>query len=580
MATTTLFAPQVPAVQPAFINGEGEVKIYFSLSAYNEISDITSIRYTLVDPNQKSTWGTNSLFKDNFDENLNIYYQEVLKSEWEEDDPISKRYCINVAYPQLLFSEQYYQSQLYFVSTSGEENSYSPLSQVTLIRPFDGFKSIYIEGLNGSDSLYNFNKLKGYVVPNDPKSVEYIKTYAYKIFQNEQMILIYESPVIFNNLGFQFETNVDYIFAEGEYSLEFSYMTVNGYANKQNFNFSIEKLSGDTPWDPSEENLADYLTITFLADKDAGGVDITLAWQTGGFGANKIYIQRSSEKDNFLNWQNIAELEYGQELDSGTYHLTWKDCFLEGNMIYHYRFLAWATSEGDLSSTPDLMTTQEYKYEAVNIDYIYLSDKDNMLAIQYNPNISNYKWVTQENITNTLGGVFPVIRQNGDTKYRQFSLSGTLYFNLSSDSGMSSNNQNMSQWFEEESCGLYLSPSVYNNFLYSNYKESVLQKHMRDYVMNFLTNRKPKLFRSGEEGIMIVYLSNISFTPNKTLGRQVWDFSATVTEICEATNENMKKYNLIQDNISYIIEFYEDDKESIKNSYYVYNKVTLIAKED
>ena len=44
--------------------------------------------------------------------------------------------------------------------------------------------------------------------------------------------------------------------------------------------------------------------------------------------------------------------------------------------------------------------------------------------------------------------------------------------------------------------------------------------------MNFLTNRKPKLFRSREEGNMIVYLSNISFTPNKTLDRQVWDFSA------------------------------------------------------
>ena len=41
----TLFAPQVRAVQPAFIYNKqeqiGEVKIYFSLSAYNSDDDFT-----------------------------------------------------------------------------------------------------------------------------------------------------------------------------------------------------------------------------------------------------------------------------------------------------------------------------------------------------------------------------------------------------------------------------------------------------------------------------------------------------------------------------------------------------------
>ena len=60
--------------------------------------------------------------------------------------------------------------------------------------------------------------------------------------------------------------------------------------------------------------------------------------------------------------------------------------------------------------------------------------------------------------------------------------------------------------------------------------------------MNFLTNGQPKLFKSYEEGNIIVYLSNVSFTPNKTLGRHIYDFSATVTECCEMTQENLKKY--------------------------------------
>jgi hypothetical protein len=43
---------------------------------------------------------------------------------------------------------------------------------------------------------------------------------------------------------------------------------------------------------------------------------------------------------------------------------------------------------------------------------------------------------------------------------------------------------------------------------------------------------------------MIVSLSNISLTPNKQLGRHIYDFSATVTEVCEYTLENLQKYNL------------------------------------
>ena len=59
--STTVFAPTVRAVQPAFIYSEGKVKIYFSFSSFNKIDDIKSLRYSLIDPNKKSTYGNNSL---------------------------------------------------------------------------------------------------------------------------------------------------------------------------------------------------------------------------------------------------------------------------------------------------------------------------------------------------------------------------------------------------------------------------------------------------------------------------------------------------------------------------------------
>ena len=65
-----------------------------------------------------------------------------------------------------------------------------------------------------------------------------------------------------------------------------------------------------------------------------------------------------------------------------------------------------------------------------------------------------------------------------------------------------------------------------------------------------MKDKKPKFFRSPTEGNMIIYLSNISFTPNKILGREIYDFSATATEVCEATYENLIKYNLIFNHIT------------------------------
>jgi hypothetical protein len=42
---------------------------------------------------------------------------------------------------------------------------------------------------------------------------------------------------------------------------------------------------------------------------------------------------------------------------------------------------------------------------------------------------------------------------------------------------------------------------------------------------------------------MLVRLSNISLTPNATLGRQIWEFSAQATEIDECSVNALKSYS-------------------------------------
>ena len=174
------------------------------------------------------------------------------------------------------------------------------------------------------------------------------------------------------------------------------------------------------------------------------------------------------------------------------------------------------------------------------------------MVVRYNPTISNLKYVVQENITTTLGGKFPVIKRNGKAYYKQFNLSGDLFFSdiVNSDSGLSSNGIEMRANFFPSETELYVNNSNYYdlNYLKSNRQAETIA---REIVVKMLTNGLPKLFRSEEEGNIIIYLSNITFTPNKTLGRHIYSFSATATEICECNLDNLKKYKLQSSDIFY-----------------------------
>ena len=64
-------------------------------------------------------------------------------------------------------------------------------------------------------------------------------------------------------------------------------------------------------------------------------------------------------------------------------------------------------------------------------------------------------------------------------------------------------------------------------------------------VYDFLYKDEAKLFRSPTEGNILVYLSDITFEPVFTLGRVLYSFSATATEIDEASFENCIKYNIM-----------------------------------
>ena len=562
MASTTLFAPQVRAVQPAFVykvdkdasgsitSVTGSVRVYFNLSSYNTVNDVKYILYTIIDPNKTSTWGTNSVIEAvaapagylyatllsiteyasvpnenrlyyTVEDEKYVYKGKLSNFETGKDyyyfnqDPDTGEFYIEIDLGDSdkfkeLTKNQFYQVQLYFCNSDSitdsitqswldaNKNSISVASQVTLIRPIpklaDGYPSI--ETLSGT--LYDLPLIKGNIVYEDNSVVETIDTCWFEVGTQK-------SEIIKNQLGLGFEIPINFTLEADDYSGTLYYITKNGYKKETSVSFTINEYTDGDPLD------------NIVSNNVLGYVEIP------GSAGKKLQRKEMSQ----IHWDTIHTYT-----DGNPYY----DYDIENLNRYDYRLINGNTVNETASAVK------------ISFDDIFLSDKNTMLAVKYNPNISGFKYVTQEAITNTLGGKYPIIRKNGDTRYKQFNLSGTLYTNASEYDGTGASTslkgQSCSDFVDHlgEQPSLYVKDGDPRVKVYDT-KER-LERQARDIALNFLTNGVPKLFRSPEEGNMIVHLSNISFTPNKQLGRAVWDFSATATEICEYTSENIVKYEL------------------------------------
>lgn len=162
-----------------------------------------------------------------------------------------------------------------------------------------------------------------------------------------------------------------------------------------------------------------------------------------------------------------------------------------------------------------------------NIDYLlndaFLFDKESNLRIRYDPDVTSFKIIVDDAITKTLGSRYPFARRNGDTYYRQFNIGGLISLEGEQGSFTRIESEPIPLW----NTGL---PSSFTNA--DEYGKMIIKERAyRDLVLDFLHDGKVKLFKSNTEGLIPVRLTNISLTPNKTLGRNIWTFSAQATEM-------------------------------------------------
>lgn len=166
----------------------------------------------------------------------------------------------------------------------------------------------------------------------------------------------------------------------------------------------------------------------------------------------------------------------------------------------------------------------------------FLYDGEKQLKLKFNPKVSSFKANVLESKIDTIGATHPYILRNGNIYYKDFPISGLVSYHM----------DDTELFVPKAELGI---TETTTNLTSNNI---VAERLFKTKVLEWLTNGRPKLFRSPAEGNFIVRLMNTSMSPNDSLGRMLHTFSSTAYEIAKFTMENLEYYGLIdaRENIS------------------------------
>lgn len=545
-----LYPPIIDTFMPAFVRTQ-TCRVYFSLSRYNDIKEIMNAQIIV------SNQSTNASVLDSVAYPVGIKVSNILiDSERITDD----KYYVEINPSDLAGNRgfgvnQFYKVQIRFTSTnvtsfpsdtnkiaswlSSNESYFSEWSTVCVIKGIEKPQLSIVGFENGLDQEIIFtNQVTSivgsmYYSANSTLEKEFLKTYQIQIYnsETEEAKPVIDSGILYSNPYSPNEINytLNYQLEEGtQYRVDITYTTNNYYTSTQSYNFIIISYGIDRL----------NATITALDDLDEGRVKIHILSTKDETFFGNVTIRRTSSNSNFQVWEDIYTISIvaSEKLD-----LTWYDYTVESGVWYKY--CAQKTNErGDRG--PIIQIDSPIM---LNLEDSYLSANGKHLKLKFDNQISSFQHTISETKTDTIGSQFPYIRRNGNMNYRQFPITGLITSFCDEQELFTSKDE-----IYGESKNLYKEYNSEQNI--SDYRDFIYEKKFRDKVLDFLYEDSVKLFRSTTEGNILVKLMDITLTPNQTLGRMLYSFSANAYEIDESNLVNYNKYNiqLSGETVSYI----------------------------
>lgn len=583
----TLFPPILAVNLPAInkdATDEPQFRIKFSFSQFNSKKDIAGIQCTIRKmENNSNALSTKAARYEIMQFDSSAIYQDTLDNNFFYI-PIDKNAINNL-------SNVYYKVQLRFISKDASK----PLTS----QDSDLFPSWIAEN-PGLFSEWSTVGLLRFVIPpkitmdklTDYKNrllavsstikygegeTDYIEKFKYSLyFQTDLNNPIETSGWLLSSsdtkvLTYEFKKELS---DKTPYRVKLEYQTHEDYRpvtgvipETQDF---TTKLSENKP-------PIDGVSMSYTPDPDRGIISVKISNITPE--AAKAYldsnnllniiIKRTDSTTQFSQWETIQDCKITL---NQTNSFPWNDNTVEGGVWYKYGY--YVKKSTTTSTTITNLYIPDQNPQMCYIEDMFLTNVKGTLRVRLNQQIDTLKYIVNEQVTTTLGNKYPVIFRSGNTRYRQFNISGTIAtggdrvetipekHNPCPTTGTPTFDSNSlkgeSLFLSEEdlsnSYGNMVVEGKEVSIYEADYKETynitsqnnfIFEKALRDKVIDFLYDNSAKLFKTLTEGNILVKLTNISFTPNKTTGRMIYDFSATATEIAETTIENYDKYNII-----------------------------------
>lgn len=551
MAGIILYPPVVDTYMPAFIANCADAKcnIYFSLSKYNSLNDIKSVWVSVNNQFTNETVLANPLGLkaisgapqvDETREGDDKYYITLNKEDLKDGE-----WALNQLYKvQIRFCSEDPGSSPTMAWMTQNTEFFSEWSTVCLIQGIARPELIlrnFSDAEIGIETIFSAlnNKIVGCVNFEDEEELE---SYHFSIFNADNTEKpVYESGIVYTEPYNPNEINYDlaYSFVDGEkYKMNFTYTTKSLYEKTHEYTFLVIETGGER------------LDAKIYAEQDEenGCIKINVVSEKERFFGN-LTIRRASSDTNFSIWEDVHTTSITSE-DFLDFH--WADYTVESGVWYKYGVQK-RNSRGDRGlivtiADPVMVTLQD----------MFLTRADQQLRIKFNPQVSGFKKVMTESLTQTLGSKYPFIKRNGNVGYRQFSISGLIsHFCDENESFMTTdelykNRKDLYDAYNEKN-------------LITEYNDFTLERTFREKVLEFLTANNVKLFRSPAEGNILVRLMDVNFTPEQTLGRMIYSFSATAHEIDDINFDNFEKYGIqkVGEYSSYIMHSYEKTSQYI-----------------
>lgn len=274
-------------------------------------------------------------------------------------------------------------------------------------------------------------------------------------------------------------------------------------------------------------------------------------------------LTRSSEHSNYELWEDLQYFIFSKkELKD---ELIYEDFTVESGIKYKYAIQQ--ENAAGLRTSPVYDSTNTYHY--IDFEHVYLYHNGVQLKLSFNNKMSTFKKTVLGSKQDTLGDKFPHILKNGYAYYAEFPVTGLISFQMDKDQ----------TFFTLGNDGFYYGGELviprdklrefdmirgkcvpysetpetgvitdYNHLtIDSNLTDNniFIERKFREKVEEFLNNYDYKLFRSPTEGNIVVVLTNVSMQPNATVGRMIYEFSATAYEVMENTLENLDEFGII-----------------------------------